>query len=297
MIQGAGPYQYRVVEGWGLGPDGYAPGGMIAGVATDSQDRLYAFRRTPQASVLVYDRTGRFLDAWGEGVFAEPHAIWIDGRDIVYCTDREDHTVRAFTTDGRLLTTLGSPHQPGAPGMPLNKPAKAVVSPRGEIWVADGYGQCRIHRFSPEGELRLSFGEPGQGPGQFNLPHSLVVDRRGRVMVVDRENHRLQLFDLEGHWLETWEDLRQPMDVCVDGEDTIYVAEAYQSVSIYDVEGTRLARWGQEGTAPGQFASFLHGICADSRGDLYIADERRMQKFERLKALAKPVASGDDRRL
>jgi streptogramin lyase len=201
---------------------------------------------------------------------------------VVYCTDREDHTVRAFTAGGNLLATLGTPHRPGAPGMPFNKPAKAVGSPTGDIWVADGYGQCRIHRFSPDGKLLLSFGEPGQGPGQFNLPHSLVVDGRDRVLVVDRENHRLQLFDDDGTWLETWTGLKQPMDVCVDGEGAIYVAEAYQRLSIYDPEGARLAQWGEPGTEAGQFASFLHGVCVDSRGDLYVADEKRMQKFERM---------------
>jgi sugar lactone lactonase YvrE len=282
MILDTGSYQYRVVLGWGLGSNGYDPGGMVAGVAVDSGDRLYAFRRMPRADVLVYDRKGRILTSWGEGVFAEPHAICIDDQDRVYCTDREDHTVRAFTADGKLLATLGSPHRPGAPGMPFNKPAKAVVSPAGEIWVADGYGQCRIHRFSPDGGLLVSWGEPGQGPGQFNLPHSIAVDGQDRVIVVDRENHRLQLFDVDGNWLETWTGLRQPMDICVDREDTIYVAEAYQRLSIYDTHGTLLARWGEKGSASGQFASFLHGVCVDSHGDLYIADESRMQKFERV---------------
>jgi hypothetical protein len=130
--------------------------------------------------------------------------------------------------------------------------------------------------------LLLSWGEPGQGPGQFNLPHSIAVGERDRVLVVDRENHRLQFFDFDGNWLETWTGLRQPMDVCVDGEGTIYVAEAYQRLSIYDADGSLLARWGEKGAAPGQFASFLHGVCVDSRGDLYIADESRMQKFERI---------------
>ena len=282
MVVGSGSYRYRGIEGWGIGHDGYDPGGMVAGVAVDSHDHLYAFRRTPEPAVLVYDRDGRFLHSWGEGVFSEPHAIWVDAQDHVYCTDREDHTVREFGSDGRLVSTLGTPHQPGAPGMPFNKPAKAVTSPSGEIWVADGYGQCRIHRLSASGQLLLSWGEPGQGAGQFNLPHSLGVDRQNRVVVVDRENHRLQLFDTSGRFLEKWSGLRQPMDLCIDGEDTIYVAEAYQRISIWSIDGTSLARWGEKGIAPGQFASFLHGICLDSYGDLYIADESRMQKFERL---------------
>ena len=282
MDMSSGSYRYRVVEGWGVGPHGYDPNGMVAGVAVDSDDRVYAFRRTPEPAVLVYEGDGRFLHSWGEGIFAEPHAIWVDAQDHVYCTDREDHTVREFESDGQLVRAMGTPHQPGAPGLPFNKPAKAVTSPSGEIWVADGYGQSRIHRFSADAELLLSWGEPGQGAGQFNLPHSLGVDGRDRVVVVDRENHRLQLFDARGTFLEVWPDLRQPMDLCIDTEDVVYVAEAYQRVSIWSPDGTLLARWGQEGTAPGRFASFLHGICLDSHGDLYVADESRMQKFERL---------------
>ena len=282
MIVGTGRYQYRVAEGWGRGAQGYDPGGMVVGVAIDSSDQVYAFRRTPQPSVLVYDRDGHFLSSWGKGIFAEPHAIWIDVQDRVYCTDREDHTVRVFSANGELLLTLGTPGQPGPPGLPFNMPAKAVLSPSGDMWVADGYGQSRIHRFSADGRLLLSWGQPGYGPGQFNLPHSIVIDDRNRVVVVDRENHRLQFFGTDSTFLKAWTDMHQPMDVCIDRYGTIYVAEAYQRVSIFTAGGDLLARWGKAGNKPGQFASFLHGICTDSCGDLYVADERRMQKFERI---------------
>ena len=118
--------------------------------------------------------------------------------------------------------------------------------------------------------------------GQFDLPHSIGVDGQNRVIVVDRENHRLQLFDVEGTFLGMWTGLLQPMDLYIDRDNTLYVAEAYQRLSIFSADGTVLARWGEGGSAPGQFASFLHGICVDSYGDLYIADESRMQKFERI---------------
>ena len=275
-------YRYTVIEGWGLGPEGYVLGDMICGVAVDSRDHLFAFRRNPSGAVLVFDRTGRFITSWGEGVFAEAHAIWVDRDDCVYCTDREDHTVRKFSPDGELLLTLGTPHRTGAPGMPFNTPAKAVTAPCGDIWVADGYGQARIHRFSPAGELLQTWGEPGQGESQFNLPHSLVVDDAGCVIVVDRENHRIQLFDEGGNLLDIWTGLRQPMDIALSPDGAIFIAEAYQRVTICDPAGRFLSRWGELGETPGQFASFLHGICLDSRGDLYVADERRLQKFARV---------------
>lgn len=282
MIYGKDKFQYQVVEGWGRGHKGYEPGGMITGVAVDAQDRLYAFRRTPESAVLIYDRGGRFLASWGTGIFTEPHAIWVSEDNYVYCTDRKDHTVRKFTAEGQLLMTLGIPGQPGASGMPFNGPAKAVTTPSDGIFVADGYFQCRIHQFSLDGELLHSWGEPGPGPCQFNLPHGIDMDALNRVIVVDRENHRLQLFDVNGNLLNIWAGLKQPMDLCIDIDNTIYIAEAYQRISIYKPDGEIVAQWGEKGNTPGQFASFLHGICVDSHGDMYVADEARMQKFARV---------------
>ena len=117
---------------------------------------------------------------------------------------------------------------------------------------------------------------------QFALPHSVVVDRRGRVLVADRENHRVQIFDGEGKFLDEWTDLLQPMDLFIDAEDTVYVAEAQQRISIYSLDGELLSRWGEKGSAPGQFSDSPHGVCVDSRGDLYVCEvisQGRMQKF------------------
>src|SRR5512135_2213703 len=121
MTFGAGKYQYRVVSGWGRGPNGREFGGVVPAVATDSRERVYITRRKPPA-VLVYDREGRFLTDWGADVFKNPHGIWISPEDDVYVTDVDDHTVRQFTTAGKLVTTWGTPDHPGAPGMPFNRP-------------------------------------------------------------------------------------------------------------------------------------------------------------------------------
>lgn len=288
-VLGSGSHRYRPVPGWGTGPDGREPGGMVTGVAVGAgdadRDRLYAFQRDPVGEVLVYERDGRFVDSWGAGVFAEAHNVSVSGDGRVLCTDRNDHTVRVFSRDGRLLRTLGTVNRAGAPGEPFDKPCQAVVDPdTGAIWVADGYGNARIHRFSTDGAPELSFGAAGSDGGQFDLPHSLALDRRGRLVVVDRENHRLQLFGRDGRLLAVWGagDLRQPMDVHVDGEGTVYVAECHQRITIYDPHGAVISRWGERGEPPGRFPSFLHGICTDSHGDLYVADEQRLQKFERV---------------
>ena len=278
-------YQYRVVEGWGRGPEGKEMGGVVPDVAVDSQDRVYVTLREP-AGILVYDSEGRFLGAWGDDVLSNPHNIWIDPADRIYCADVADHTVRIFSTDGEVLQTLGMPGQTGSPGEPFNMPTKAMAAPSGEIFVSDGYGQHRVHRFSAKGERMLSWGEEGTGPGQFALPHDLCIDPRDRVLVSDRTNHRIQLFDFDGNFLEEWTDIQSPNNIHIDADHIVYIAEAPHRVSIFDLEGTLLARWGEEGSGPGQFIDPAHGICVDSRGDIYVTEvpyqPNRLQKFTRI---------------
>ena len=171
---------FRFVEGWGGGPEGRTLG-IASGVAVDSRDRVYVIDREPDPAIVVYDREGELITTWGEDIFSVPHELWIDEHDRVLVADCGDHTVRICTADGQVLQTLGTPGVPGAAGMPFNRPTRAVVAPDGEIWVADGYGQECLHRFSAAGELLATFGGRGAGPGRFTLPHSVVCDDRGHV--------------------------------------------------------------------------------------------------------------------
>jgi hypothetical protein len=286
MIIGSGNFHYRVVEGWGQGSEGRAFGGVIPSVAVDAQDRVYLARRAPPA-ILVYDRQGRYLTEWGSAILHSPHSIWISPQAQVYIADMDDHTVRLFTTVGQLLRTWGTNGQAGAPGMPFNKPTWAVLSPAGELFVSDGYGQFRVHRFATDGILSHSWGEKGVGPGQFGLPHGIRIDPRGRVLLLDREpNHRIQLFAMDGIFLGEWTGLSAPNDAFIDRDNHIFVAEGGHRISVLNLDGELLARWGEQGDAPGQFANGPHGIWIDAHGDLYVTEvpylADRVQKFERL---------------
>lgn len=285
MRFGSGDYVYEVVEGWGQGPEG-RPMGIVSSMATDSQDRVYVIDREPNPAIVVFDREGRLLTTWGEDLLKVPHAIWINKNDLIYLTDCGLHTVMTFTVDGQLLSTIGTPHVMGAQGKPFNAPTWAVEGLNNDLYVSDGYGQNYLHRFTLEGQLLCSWGGDGTEPGQFDIPHCVRVDRRGRVLVVDRANNRVQIFDAEGRFLTAWTHLLEPNDLFIDKNDVVYLAEAERRVSILTLDGTVMAQFGGQGTAPGLFVDHPHGLWVDSHGDLYVCEvpyaSNRIQKYRRV---------------
>src|SRR5439155_8515447 len=178
---GSGDYRYEVIEGWGKLPDGWTFR-EVAAVALDKKDQIYAFTRG-QHPIIVFDRDGNFLRSWGEGTFKRAHGATMGPDETIYLTDNGDHTVRKCTLDGKVLFTLGVPAKP-APyqsGEPFNRCTHVAFSPKGEIYVSDGYGNSRVHKYSLDGKLLFSWGEPGCDPGQFNIVHNICTDKDGWV--------------------------------------------------------------------------------------------------------------------
>ncbi len=284
MVFGQGTHQYTVQEDWWTLPEGWEFG-WIPAVAVDSQDRVYVYSRSEHPMV-VFDRDGNFIDAWGDDILKDAHGIFIDADDNIYCTERDTHVMRKFTTNGELLMTLGTPDEPGAEGEPFNKPTDFALGPDGEMYISDGYGNARVHKYSPDGELIKSWGQPGTGPGEFDLPHCVRVDPRNRLMVADRENNRIQFFTLDGEYIEEWGDLLQPDTIYIDDDDLVYIAELGQRISIMTLDGEVISQWGSErgSTVPGEFLACPHGIWLDSHGDIYVGEvqaDARLQKFIR----------------
>ena len=190
---GAGKYTYKLVQDWATLPRGETFG-TVSAVATDSQDRVYVFQRG-DPPMLVFDPEGSYLSSWSTGAFNRPHGICISD-DIVYVTDSDDSVAMRLTLDGRPLQTLGTrgAHSdtgteqygdlvPRAAG-PFNHPTKLAPAPWGDLYVSDGERNSRVHRFSSNGQLIASWGEPGKdGPDQFHMPHSVLVDRDSRIYV------------------------------------------------------------------------------------------------------------------
>ena len=284
MTFGSGEYTYRAVDGWGGGSDGW-DFGIVSSMATDSEDRVYVVDREPNPAIVVLDRDGKLLNTWGQDFFKVPHSIWISPDDLVYMTDCQLHIVTVHTLAGELIATLGTPGEAGEPGEPFNSPTWVVRGHDGDLYVTDGYGQNYVHRFSADGELLNTWGGTGTEPGQFDIPHCVRVDRYGRVLVVDRTNERVQVFDAEGEFLDQWTGFTAANDLFIDGDDVVYLAEAPRRISIADLEGKVITQWGEEGSAPGQMVDHPHGIWVDSRGDIYMCEvpftPNRLTKYER----------------
>ena len=286
---GTGKYRYELIENWAKLPSGETLGNTSA-VATDSHDRVYVFQRK-DPPVMVFNRDGTYLSCWGIGAFADPHGIYI-ADDVVYVTDRADSICLIYTLEGKPLQVIGKRGEhsdtggerpgdlvPRAAG-PFNYPTEMVPAPSGDLYISDGYRNARVHRFTADGRLLMSWGEPGKtGPNQFHLPHSLVLDEAGIIYLCDRENSRIQVFSPEGQFITMWTDMRRPLDISIDRDGILYISEGgleglSPRVSLMDKQGNVVARWD---------SLAAHGSWVDAHGDIYMAlgARARIDKYVR----------------
>ena len=285
---GTGDFQFRVDPGWmKLPEDWYLKD--VGGVAVDAKDRVFVFNRGGHAMV-VFDREGNVRSSWGETLFKRPHAVHLTPDQTIWCTDEGENCVRHCTLDGEVLFTLGAPG-PGAEefsGEPFNRPTQTALTPDGDILVADGYGNARVHKYAPDGTLKLSWGEFGTDPGMFNVVHNITCDADGFVYIADRENYRVQVFDTDGRFVMQWNNLFRPCGLYMHGtrKPIFFVGELGPflpvnrrfpnigpRISILDHQGRLLGRLGgpHAGTEDGTFIA-PHTLAMDSRGDLYLGE-------------------------
>jgi DNA-binding beta-propeller fold protein YncE len=286
-LLGSGEYVYEELAVWARLPDDWSFK-EIVDVAVDAQGHVYVFDRGIHP-ILVFEPDGSFARAWGDGLFSRPHGLTLgpDGESL-YCVDDVGHCIRHCSLHGQLLGTIGIPGQP-APrhsGRPFNRPTKVAFDPHtAEFYVADGYCNARVHKYSASGQHLFSWGTYGSEPGQFNLVHSIATDGDGLVYVADRENHRIQVCDPCGNFLGQWNSVHRPCGLHIAG-DLAYVGQLptglqvnadYPNlgacVSVHDLSGQVLARLGDVtvGEGPGQFTA-PHGLSTDSLGDVYVGE-------------------------
>ena len=283
---GSGAFLYTFVYNWAK-----LPSDMkfveCPGVAVDSMDSVYVLTRG-EHPVFVFDRDGNFLRSFGEGLFSNrTHGLYIAHDDSLLVADDGLHTIQKFSPQGQKLMEIGERNHPAPKwsGQPFNRPTSAAIMPsNGDVYISDGYGNSRIHVYSSSGEYRFSWGEPGIDPGQFIRPHNIAIDADDRVYVVDREAHRIQIFDARGNFLTMWNNIHRP-DAMVLWNDNIYIGELNgmggvddapglgHRVGIYNLSGELVSRFGakEEGEGPGQFIA-PHGIAVDSLGAIYVSE-------------------------
>jgi peptidylamidoglycolate lyase len=299
----------REVPGWPRLPAGDTLG-MVSGVAVDPAGRVVAFRRagrvwdsdtldaTPIArpTVLVLDAaTGAVVRAWGAGRFAMPHGLTVDRRGHVWLTDVALHQVYEFSATGRLLRTVGERAVPGRDAAHFDMPSGVAVAADGSFYVSDGYGNTRVLHFAADGRLLRQWGDPGAGPGQFDLVHGVTLGPGRRVYVADRENARVQLFDATGRFVAQWKSdaLGKPFAVArgpagtrwsgtwlvADGGRSGYATDprATSGVAVVGPDGAvraRFAEVGRDATAPLR----PHALAVGPDGAVYVAG-LRLAKF------------------
>jgi DNA-binding beta-propeller fold protein YncE len=299
-----GSFRFEVYDNWLQLPDDWDLQ-QIVGVAVDSSDRLFVFSRSDHP-LTIFSPDGSLVASWDHQEFTRPHGVFIDPHDRVFLTDDMGHSVRCYSIDGELQMTLGTPGVASPTGVrdcdyrtmdqaagPFNLPTNVAISPEGDLYVCDGYGNARVHHFDAEGTLIASWGEPGDGPGQFHVPHGVRFGPDGLLYVSDRENSRVQKFTPGGEVVGEWSGLARPCEVVFDQDNVAYVIEigfrcglfaGHHSaredkpggrLSVLDQQGKVLAQFGGGETPdkPGDFYA-PHDLAIDSKGDLYIGEVR-----------------------
>lgn len=262
--------------------------GEASGVAVNSRGHIYLFQRgKPMLS--EFDENGKFVRSLGEGLFDHPHGLRIDSHDNIWTTDDTNHTVLKLSPSGKVLLVLGRRNNGGEADWLFNKPADVAFSKNGDIYVADGYGNSRVVKFDRDGNFVKTWGSYGSGPGQFILPHSVVVDKNDRVYVGDRENARIQIFDADGHFLTQWTGIGYPYGLYITPDQHVWMIDGgFDRVVELDQTGKILGAIGSPGHQPGQFA-WGHFLAFGSDNKLFVADilNWRFQVFVPIKASGK----------
>jgi DNA-binding beta-propeller fold protein YncE len=263
---------FHVQRSWMTLPEGVQLEG-VSSVAVNSDDFIYVFHRA-SIPLLIVDQEGILVRSVQFRTPCDAHGIFISRDDRVVLVDRGGHEVVILDKSDSELSSLGVRDRPRLQ-QPFNHPAGVAIASDGDIYVSDGYANAAIHRFSADGELKGSWGRPGRGPGEFVTPHSIWIDQTDRVLVVDRENDRVQFFTREGDYLDAWTDFYHPMDIYERQDGMLYVSDQVPRLSMFAPDGALVGR-----CMPVPFGA--HGIWGDSFGNLYLAEPYPMNRITRL---------------
>ena len=293
------PNPYRTIDNWEKLPEGRTWGSSSA-IDIGPDGSIWIAERcgantcagSNLAPVLKFDSSGKLLKSFGEGLFVFPHGMFVDRSGNVWITDAKGkdgkgHQVIKFSPEGKVLLALGKAGVAGDGPDTFNQPSDVVVGPNGDIFVADGHDENtndRIVKFSKDGKFIKAWGKKGSAPGEFNTPHAIAMDSKGRIFVGDRGNNRIQIFDQDGNFIAEWKQFGRPSGIFIDKNDVIYVADS-ESRSENHPGWKRGIRVGS--ARDGSVTAFIpdtepdpdhhptsaaEGVAADSAGNIYGAE-------------------------
>ena len=252
--------------------------GSTSSVAVNSKGNIIVLNRGPQP-LMEFDANGKFIRAFGEGLFARPHGLRIDAEDNIWATDGGDHVVYKFNHEGRMQMVLGLKGTAGEwhPATPLRlftEPNDIAIAGNGDIYVTQGHGgkgENRVLRFDKNGNHLKSWGKRGSGPGEFDAPHGVAVDDKGFVYIADRGNKRIQIFDADGNFVKEWPLFGTPCGLIIQN-GSVWLANGHAGQIIQlDMSGKVLGITGSQGKALGQYGE-AHFIAMTAKNELYVAD-------------------------
>jgi len=253
------------------------------GLDADSSGRIYV-AGTAEHPVLVYTPEGKLITSWGQGIVKGSHGVRIYN-DQVWVTDVANHQAYLFTLDGKLIKSLGEKGVAGEDPNQFNKPTDFSFSKTGDIYISDGYKNSRVVCYRQDGTVRKIWGKAGTGKSEFKLVHAISVGPDDRVYVGDRTNARIQIFDLDGNYIDEWNHVGKPYGLYANDNQTIFVCGLNPDsgefrVLLLDLNGKILTEFGSTGDGPGQF-QMAHSLYVDKDGAVYVADGKsnRMQRF------------------
>ena len=262
--------------------------GACSSVAVNSKGNLFVFNRSEHA-LMEFTGMGKYLRTLAQGVFTQPHGLRIDGEDNLWATDVGSHIVVKMDPKGRVLMVLGIKgraeewHQAGHLRC-FNEPNDLAFGPDGEIYVTQGHGkgESRVLMFDADGEFVKTWGGEGKGPGQFNVPHSIVADAKGNLYIADRSNERIQVFDRNGNFLSEQKHPGTPCGLCLmkSGKHLMMAHGHAGKIIKLDLNGRVLGATGGQGKGPNRYGE-AHFLALDRREDIYVADTLnwRVQKL------------------
>ncbi len=250
----------------------------VAGVAVNSKGHIYVFHRGKHP-LMEFDSSGKFIRSIADDLFVTAHTVRVDAEDNIWTTDVGAHVVLKLSPEGRVLLALGRMRTPGDDVLHFNQPTDIAFDREGNFYITDGESNSRVLKFNKYGNLLLGWGMKGTGPGQFDLPHSIVVDG-DLVYVGDRENARIQIFDRSGRFLREWK-LGHPFGLFVTPDHFIYMADAIASrILKIDQDGKIVGVL--SGPEPSEGRHFdPHEIAVDKDNSIFTAEVMpwRAQKF------------------